>query len=184
MKHKGTVKIETERLLLRRFLHSDAKESFYNWTNDEKVIKFLKWTKHKNVNETKDILSLWISKYSNENFYQWAIVLKKTKEVIGTISVIEVEEKAEKVNLGFCIGSKWWNLGYCSEALNAIIMFLFKSVKVKRIEARHDPNNFNSGKVMLKCGMMHEATLRKADWNNTGIVDICVYSILSSDYFK
>lgn len=56
-------------------------------------------------------------------------------------------------HIGYCIGRKWWKQGITSEALKAVIDFLFDEVKTNRIEARHDPRNPNSGLVMKKCGM-------------------------------
>ena len=75
-------------------------------------------------------------------------------------------------------------LGILSTLISAIISFFFEEVKVNRIESQHDPNNPNSGKVMLKCGLTYEGTLRQADWSNKGIVDACMYSFLASDYFQ
>lgn len=71
--------------------------------------------------------------------------------------------------------------GITSEALQAIINFLFDKVGMERIESRHDPRNPNSGAVMKKCGMQYEGTFRKSDWNNQGICDASYYSILSED---
>lgn len=93
-------------------------------------------------------------------------------------------ERTEKLRIGYCIGSKWWHFGFTSEAFFAIIPFFFEEVKVNRIESQHDPENPNSGKVMKKCRLTYEGTLRKSDWSNKGIVDACIYSILASDYFK
>ena len=58
---------------------------------------------------------------------------------------------------------------------------MMNEVGMCRIEARHDPCNPNSGAVMRKCGMQYEGTLRQADWNNQGIVDVSIYSIVSTD---
>ena len=79
---------------------------------------------------------------------------------------------------------QWWHNGYVSEALKSVISFLFESVGVNRIMAKHDTQNPNSGKVMQKSGMTYEGTLRQADRNNRGIVDVCVYSVLAKEYFK
>ena len=57
-----------------------------------------------------------------------------------------------------------------SEALGAVIDFLFDEVGVNRVESRHDPRNPNSGAVMKKCGMKFEGTLRQSDRNNQGII--------------
>lgn len=69
-----------------------------------------------------------------------------------------------------------------AEAFNAIIQFFFEEVGVNRIESQHDPNNPNSGKVMQKCGLRYEGTLRQADWSNKGVVDACMYSLLKSEW--
>ena len=57
-------------------------------------------------------------------------------------------------------------------------------MKVNRIETQHEPDNPNSGKVMKKCGLIYEGTLRQAMYSNQGIVDACVYGILASEYFQ
>lgn len=59
--------------------------------------------------------------------------------------------------------------------------FLFDEVKVNRIEARHDPRNPNSGKVMLKCGLRYEGTRIQADRNNaSGLCDVALYGLVRS----
>ncbi len=35
---------------------------------------------------------------------------------------------------------------------------------------------------MEKCGLRYEGTLRQGDWNNQGIVDACMYSLLKSEW--
>lgn len=184
MEHKGTVKIETERLILREFVMDDTEAAFRNWNSDSKVTEFLQWSAVNGISESEKIMRSRVDRYTDMSFYQWAIVPKDFGEPIGTISVVDMDERTEKVQIGYCIGSKWWGQGYTSEAFSAIIPFFFQEVKAKRIEAQHDPNNPNSGSVMKKCGLQYEGTLRKADWNNKGIVDACIYGLLADDYFK
>lgn len=184
MKHQGTVILETPRLTLRKFNTNDIEPAFRNWTGDNKVTEFLRWPTHANIGITENVLTDWISKYAALDFYQWAIVPKDINEPIGTISVVGLDEKTGKIHIGYCIGSKWWSLGYTSEAFAAIIAFFFEQVGAKRIESQHDPENVGSGKVMEKCGLIYEGTLRNADWNNKGIVDAKIYAILASDYYK
>ncbi len=184
MIHKGTVTIETDRIILRKFTIEDVNAAFANWTSDEKVTAFLRWPTHTRIDITERVLKDWIAGYERANFYQWAIMPKDINEPIGTISVVDMDERTGKVQIGYCIGSKWWRSGFTSEAFSAIIPFFFEQVEVKRIESQHAPENPNSGRVMEKCGLLYEGTLRKADWCNKGIVDTCMYSILASDYFK
>ncbi|MBS6196526.1 MAG: GNAT family N-acetyltransferase [Clostridiales bacterium] len=184
MEHKGTISIDTERLLLRPFTANDIQPAFDNWTSDCKVTEFLTWPTHQEIAVTETVVKDWIENYKDKAFYQWAIVPKDLNEPIGTISVVDMNEATATVQIGYCIGSKWWNKGYTSEAFANIIPFFFHDVTANRIESRHDPNNPNSGKVMEKCGLTFEGILRKADWSNKGIVDACMYSLLAEDYFK
>lgn len=182
MEHKGTKTIETERLLLRVFHLDDIEAAFKNWTSDSRVTEFLRWPTHTDISMTERIIKEWIQESDNPDFYQWAIVLKEINEPIGSISVVGKNESLNILHIGYCIGSKWWNRGITSEALSAILPYLFEEVGVNRIESQHDPNNPYSGSVMKKCGLTYEGTLRQADFNNKGIVDACVYSILKSEW--
>ena len=185
MNHQGTKEIETKRLILRKFVESDIPAVFKNWTSDDRVTEYLRWPTQKSIDETKDVISNFIKRYEKTDFYAWAIVLKdNSNEPIGMISVVDIKENLDLVHIGYCIGRNWWNQGITSEAFAGIIPFLFEEVKVNRIESQHDPNNPSSGKVMEKCGLKYEGTLRQADFNNKGIVDAAMYSILASEYYK
>jgi ribosomal-protein-alanine N-acetyltransferase len=182
VEHRGTKGIETERIILRKFTKEDAEVMFKNWQSDSKVTEFLRWPTAINVSEAEQVIDEWIKGYETPDFYQWAIVLKEVGEPIGTISVVDKNEKLDIVHIGYCIGSKWWHQGITTEAFKAIIPFFFEEVGVNRIESQHDPNNPNSGKVMQKCGLRYEGTLRQADWSNKGVVDACMYSLLKSEW--
>lgn len=182
MEQKGTVTLETDRLILRKLKHSDAENMFNNWVSDKEVTKYLTWAPHKYLYDTKELLEAWIGRYNNLRFYQWGIALKDSDEVIGTISSVGMNEKIGLVHIGYCISKDYWNKGITSEALKEIIRFFFEEVKANKVESRHDPKNIFSGKVMEKCGMKYEGTLRQADWNNSGVCDTSYYGILAEEY--
>ncbi len=182
MNHCGTQLIETERLILRRFTADDAEAMYYNWASDEEVTTYLMWTPHKDVDESRRILGEWIPCYEQDNYYNWGICLKdRDNELVGNIAVVILEEETSKCHIGYCIGKDWWHQGITSEALKAVMDYLFDTVGANRIESRHDPRNPNSGKVMQKCGMKYEGTMRASDWNNQGICDACYYALLRSE---
>ena len=182
LKHKGTKTIDTERLLLRRALREDAKPMFRNWASDPEVTKFLTWPAYETVETAYQILDLWTREYEKPDYYQWMIVLKELGEPIGSISVVSRNDSVEEAEIGYCIGSRWWHKGIMTEALAAVIEYLFKEVGMNRIAARHDPNNPHSGGVMKKCGMKYEGTFRSCDRNNQGICDAAQYAILRSEW--
>ena len=133
------------------------------------------------MGDRKSVLESWVPLYSDEKYYQWAIVLKDIGEPIGSIAVVDQNEQAEVAHIGYCIGRKWWHQGITSEALKAVMDFMFDVVGANRIESRHDPRNPNSGKVMQKCGMKFEGTMRSSDINNQGLVDASYYALLKED---
>ena len=182
MKHCGTQKLETDRLILRKYIAEDAIAMYKNWASDKEVTKFLTWPAHSNPEISQSIINNWVSRYSNDDYYHWAILLKDNgEEPIGDIAVLNIKENTSTAHIGYCIGRAWWHQGITSEALKAVMDFLFDRVDIKRIDARHDSRNPNSGKVMKKCGMEYEGTLRSSDWNNQGICDACYYALLQSE---
>lgn len=181
LKHKGTQPIETNRLILRRAVREDAEPMFRNWASDPEVTKFLTWPTYEKVETAHQILDQWVREYEKPDCYQWMIVLKELGEPIGSISVVRRNDRVEEAEIGYCIGSHWWHRGIMSEALNAVIDYLFTEVGMNRVAARHDPNNPHSGAVMRKCGMIYEGTRRAGDRNNQGICDAAQYAILRSD---
>ncbi|BED93121.1 MAG: GNAT family N-acetyltransferase [Candidatus Paraimprobicoccus trichonymphae] len=178
--HIGTQKIETERLILRKFKFLDADVMFKNWASDPENCKYLFWKEHKDIDETKKILSNWISNYERKDYYRWAICLKRTKELIGGIDIILIFEHIDCVEFGYVLSKKYWNRGIMTEAFKAAQNFMFKKVNCHRIQAKHDVRNLASGKVMKKTGMEFEGILRKLCKSNIGEwVDVSLYSILT-----
>ena len=180
--HKGTQTIETSRLILRRAIREDAEPMFRNWASDPEVTKFLTWPAHSSIAVSEMVIGSWLQEYEKENYYQWMIVLKELGEPIGSISVVRQNDRVEEAEIGYCIGRPWWHRGIVSEALVAVIEYLFTEVGMNRVAARHDPNNPHSGGVMRKCGMKYEGTHRACDRNNQGICDAAQYAILRSEW--
>lgn len=182
MNHKGTQKLETERLVLRQFRLEDAPAMFQNWASDPEVTKYLTWPAHASVEVSRFVLADWVKSYGKDDYYQWAIVPKGNgDEPIGSIAAVHMNEDVSLVHIGYCIGRAWWHQGMTSEALKAVMDFFFDQVGANRVEARHDPNNPHSGGVMRKCGMKYEGTLRSADRNNQGICDVSYYALLKTE---
>lgn len=181
--HKGTQTIETSRLVLRKAVLKDAEPMYRNWASDPEVTKYLTWPPHESIEVTQKVLANWMAEYKKDDYYQWMIVLKETGEPIGSL-MASTAGRAQSAHIGYCIGKAWWHRGIMTEALQAVIEYLFYEVGYHRIEAMHDPNNPNSGRVMRKCGMKYEGTTHASDQNNQGICDADHYAILRSDWGK
>lgn len=183
MNHKGTLNIETGRLLLRRFMEGDAPYIFRNWASDPDVSRHLTWSAHDNVENTEKILASWLESYDRPEIYNWAIVHKDSGQPIGSISMVALYEDLQKCEIGYCIGKRYWGMGIMTEALKAVMKFLFFEVGFNRIQAYHHIDNPASGKVMQKAGMRHEGRMREFAMNNKGeYVDVDFYGMVRNDW--
>ena len=158
LEHKGTMELITKRLKLRRFILSDAASMYKNYATDERVTKYLSWKPYDAIESVENYLSDLIKQYNNPNEYHWAIEMNN--EIVRSISTISISDKNCNCEVGYCIGYDYWNKGITTEALSAVMNFLFQEVGIHRITAKHDAENPSSGKVMQKCNMEYEGKLR------------------------
>ena len=183
LNHIGTREVETPRLILRRFKIEDAEQMYNNWASDPDVTKYLSWAVHKDKSETESIIKSWISEYSNNKKYGWCITLGKTGEVIGGIDVVKMFENEECCEIGYVLSQKFWNKGIMTEALYAVLGYLFEKVGFHRIQLKHDVENIASGKVMLKNGLKREGILRECEKTvDGGWRDMIIYSVLDREF--
>lgn len=181
MEHKGTQTLTTKRLFLRPMTPSDAGEMYENWAKDERVTKYLTWPPHASPEKTKKVLEFWEEEYKKADFYQWGMVYEG--KLIGSISVVRIDERSEWAELGYCMGYDYWGKGLMTEAARCVIDFLFSQVGVNRITIEHAVKNPASGKVAKKCGMTHEGTKReyfKSAWGE--FLDISFWGILRKEW--
>ena len=181
MNKAGTQRIETQRLILRRFRLEDAEDMYHNWASDPEVTRYLTWPVHASVEVTRSLLADWVARYEDGGTFNWVMEDKETGKAIGNISVVKLNERTEAADMGYCMSRAYWGRGLMPEALTAVINYLFDVVGLNRIAACHDVNNPKSGRVMDKAGMRQEGILRAAGKNNLGICDEVWHAIIKSD---
>lgn len=174
----GTRTIETKRLILRKLEISDLEQVYNNWCSDPKVSKYVTWDMHKNIEQTKEYINFKLDLYKKDYRFDWVVVIKETNEVIGEIDAVKQSLNYNLVELGYCYGSKYWNNGYATEALSAVIKYLKEVALVEKVTACHISTNPASGRVMQKAGMNYDATLKEyvVDKNTKERADLVYYS--------
>lgn len=138
--------METKRLIIDEIKESDKEDYFYNISHDKKVLEtFI-------CKYVEDIKDFDFSPYlDNKNIY--AIRLKTTNKLIGII--LYFDETQESCEIGYGIGSNYWNNGYVTEAVKAFIKFLFEEKGFSTIYASFFVENDASKRVMEKSGMTY-----------------------------
>lgn len=145
--------IETNRLRLRPFKESDL-DDFYDYASIPGVGEMAGWKHHENKEESKRILDTFI-----KNDKTFALVYKKTNKLIGSIGVEKYGKEAELSEfanlygrmLGAVLSKDYWNMGLMTEALKAVIDYLFEEMDLDFLAAGYFDNNIPSKKMQEKC---------------------------------
>ena len=177
MYHLGTIKISTERLVLRQFNDNDGIGIFNSYINDEKFLYYANKEKV-SLEQIKQWLSSIDKKYENKEYYNWVITLKDN-EVIGAIN-LRVDNDNDLVWLNYAIGNRHNNLGYMTEALNAVKDFGLNNLKVRKIIGGCELNNIASQRVMEKCGFKFEEVRENELLLKDGLHDLKIFSITNN----
>ena len=145
------MRIETERLLLRKFEESDY-DDLYEYLaqleNDE--FEGYPGITYENCREHMSY------RMGSEEFY--AIELKDTGKVIGNIYCGNRDFDAKEV--GYIVNQNYRGCGYAGEALRAVIEHAFRT-GTHRVYAECDPRNTGSWRLLERVGMKREAHFHK-----------------------
>ena len=178
MKALGTQTIETERLILRRFVEGDARSMFDNWASRSENLTYVTWNPHLNVEQTRNSIGNWVKSYDDPNYYKWAICLKENPDhVIGDISLVSVDEENSSGEIGYILGMDYWGRGIMTEALKAVLSYCLDEIGFEEVDACYVSLNPASGRVMEKAGMTFWKTIPDGVKRKGYIADKIYYQI-------
>ena len=175
--------LETQDLCLRKPRMKDAKDIF-RYASDPEVARYVLWEPHRSVSETVSFVRDLRARLRAGCPSSWVVVLRETDTVLGTIGFVWYSTENNAAERGYSFSREYWNQGYATQALRAVIDSVFSSLPLNRLEAQHDVRNPASGRVMQKCGLTQEGILRGRIMNKGEYIDTALYSILRSDWEK
>lgn len=146
--------LETQRLILRPMTVADAEHIFNTWTSDPRVTKYMAYSTHKAIEETKSWLAD-VEKGQGQDL-DFGFQLKETGKLIGSGGAYFNEEK-NTYSIGYNLAHDCWGKGYATEAMQAIMDYLVKEQGAKHFIAEHAVDNPASGRVMEKLGLKYYA---------------------------
>lgn len=169
-----SVTLDTERLLLRPFEEKDA-EVFFACCRNPNLGNNAGWAPHRTPEESRNILrSVFIGQEG-----VWAIVLKETQQLIGSVGIVPdpKRENPQARMLGYWLDEAHWGKGYMTEAVEAVLDYGFRELKLSLITANCYPHNKRSEQVLKKNGFICEGTLHQAElaYNGNMYDHLCYY---------
>lgn len=174
--------LTTDRLTLRLIKLSDL-ESIHQLHSLPETDQYNTLGIPKNIEETKSIIKPWIRDNHQTRIinYTFAIEIKETGNFIGLFGLKLGIKKYSRAEVWYKIHSDYWNKGYATESLRAVIKFGFDKLNLHRIEAGCAVDNIGSIHVLEKSGMLREGRLRQVLPLKSGWSDNFEYSILETD---
>lgn len=161
-------RMETERLILDRIIETDKEDYFNNISHDRKVLETFV------CRYAESLEAFDFSTYlGREDLF--AIRLKETGRLIGIILYFDENDGA--CEIGYGIGSAYWNKGYVTEAVRRFLIWLFEEKGMQTVYASYFTGNDASRRVMEKCGMTY-ARFSEREFEYLGeLRDLTYYSI-------
>lgn len=152
--------IETERLILRKLETKDINDLF-EILSSERVTKYYGKYPMENLSEAEDLILKFHKAFEDQKSIRWGIELKETNRIIGTCGFHCWNKNHFRAEVGYELGEAFWNKGYATEAIFAILKYGFEFMELERIEAIVYPENKYSEKLLLNLGFEHEGLLKK-----------------------
>jgi [ribosomal protein S5]-alanine N-acetyltransferase len=169
--------LESSRLILREINNNDVVEIFALRSNPltmkyipRPLIKDYEGAlEHiKNINET----------IKNNQGINWAITLKGNSKMIGIIGHYRIKWEHFRTEIGYMILPEFEGKGFTSEAIPLMIDYGFNEMNMHSIEARVDPSNHASARVLEKNGFVKEAHLKENEFFEGKFLDTVIYSLI------
>jgi RimJ/RimL family protein N-acetyltransferase len=177
--------LKSERLRFRTFDKSDA-EVVFRWASNPENIKYTRFDGSKGIEESEAFIAECITLAEKDNCldFEFAVVLKETGNVIGSVQIICRNEY--EASLGYLFLPEYWNKGYGTESVKTLIAFGFSKLGLHRIIAECDAEHYGTYHVMQKAGMRREGHFRKNRRGNVVLNhewrDELLYAILREDW--
>ena len=174
-------RLETDRLILRGFELADAPE-VQRLAGDRAIADTTAEIPHPYPDGAAEH---WIATHAGAfergTGVCFAVTLKESGTLVGSMSVMGINRRHSRAELGYWIGREFWNRGYATEAAAAALRYGFDELGLNRIFAHHLVRNPASGAVLRKIGMAHEGRIRQHICKWGKFEDVELYGRLASD---
>ncbi|PJO42009.1 GNAT family N-acetyltransferase [Lysinibacillus xylanilyticus] len=171
--------IHTKRLYLRKMKMADAHSLFNIWS-DPDVSKFMNIANFTHEEQAKEIIELFDELTEERKAIRFTIIKKESNEIIGSCGFNSFDVDNASAEIGYDLAKAYWGKGYATESVSALIDIAFTTLNINKIEAKIEPGNINSIKVVEKLNFTFEGTFKEYEESKESSYDINVYSLFNS----
>lgn len=174
-------RIGTERLVLRAWRAEDA-GAVYRRGSDAafgRYILAIPWPYDRA--DAEAFVGMVLERQERPNEWWWTITVRPGDESAGDLNAI-MAPATGVVSMGWGIAPEHWGKGLMTEAVRAVIDWLFASTKAFKAVATADAENVGSWRVMEKAGMRREGLIRGERMHRGERRDEVRYGLLRTEW--
>ncbi|PEM51869.1 GNAT family N-acetyltransferase [Bacillus wiedmannii] len=173
------MRLESKRIYLRPLCQLDAPIILESTTDNE--IRYMTGTKS---TFSLEQIKTHIDHINNDSSrYDFAICLKSTEEMIGELSILDIDEENKRAVFRISMLSiALTGQGYGTEAITIVLKFVFEQLYLNRLQLEVFSHNLRGIRAYEKVGFVKEGTLRQSLFYNDTFSDEIIMAILKSDY--
>lgn len=146
------MELKTKRLTLRPIQIGDEKE-IHEYAGD-KDITMMFYLPNDTFEETCEFVKDNAREWESEDQTDYEFVILYEGKIIGGCDAdLGHSEDRSYATLGWIMNKKYRNMGFASEAAQAVLDFSFENLGINKVYAQCDINNPASYKVMMNIGM-------------------------------
>ncbi len=175
--------LETPRLILKK-ITMDNLYDMNRYSSLEETSKYLAWTPHLNLLETRGTIEFHKEHYRLGLSPDWGVNLKANNMFIGTCGFTSVDEYNNSAEIGYVLSPEYWGQGLMKEAVKAVMHVAFMDIGIHRLTARIMDGNERSVRLATSLGFVHEGTGRECQIIKGKYTTVHTYSILIHEYEK
>lgn len=177
------MKLESERLFLKRLSMEELSGGYVSWLNDPEVCRY---NSHGDEKYTRAMAEKFIrSSIVDRTRMVWAVYLKEKGIHIGNISLQRIDPKNRSAEIAYLFGEKaYWGKGYAKEASRILLALAFKDLKLHRVYFGTNINNLAMRKLGKNLGFQKEGILKDAQYKNGEFNDVVIYGVLAREYLS
>lgn len=174
-----TPALQTERLVLRPLSRADADDVF-SCSSDPDIGLCAGWEPHRTVDDSLRFIEQVASRP-----HVFGIAERDAGRVVGSIGLVEDPRRSNPdcLMLGYSLDRSRWGRGYATEAAREVVRYGFCDLRLSLVTATCYAFNHRSARVLEKCGLAREGTLRAAERSPDGrLQDLVCYSMTRDEH--
>lgn len=170
----------TDRLVLRQIDTNDANEIFAI-RSDKEIMRYIDRPLAISIEDALQLIQKINNSLITEDGVSWAITLKDTTTLIGTIGFWRMEKEHYRAEIGYILHPAFQGKGIMSEAITAVLNYGFKAMKLHSVMANVNPDNGASIKLLERNNFTREGYFKESYFYNGKFLDSAIYTIITQE---